>query len=77
MPLPLEGRHILEYYTRARRPAHATAPIRRSPTVSTLTLGGGLGILWGWATFNECVASVHAAVAAGITLMHWLVDLQS
>jgi aryl-alcohol dehydrogenase-like predicted oxidoreductase len=38
--------------------------------VSRLTLGGGgLGMLWGATTFNECVATVHAAVAAGITLL--------
>jgi aryl-alcohol dehydrogenase-like predicted oxidoreductase len=37
--------------------------------VSTLTLGGGgLGMLWGPTTFDECVATVHAAVDAGITL---------
>ena len=41
----------------------------RLPPVSTLTLGGGgLGMLWGETTFEECVATVHAAVAAGITL---------
>src|SRR5438876_4129996 len=41
----------------------------RFPPVSTLTLGGGgLGMLWGETTFEECVATVHAAVAAGITL---------
>src|SRR5438034_10383698 len=41
----------------------------RLPPVSTLTLGGGgLGMLWGKTTFEECVATVHAAVAAGITL---------
>jgi aryl-alcohol dehydrogenase-like predicted oxidoreductase len=40
------------------------------PPVSTLTLGGGgLGMLWGPTTFDECVATVHAAVAAGITLL--------
>jgi aryl-alcohol dehydrogenase-like predicted oxidoreductase len=40
------------------------------PPVSTLTLGGGgLGMLWGTTTFDECVATVHAAVAAGITLL--------
>lgn len=40
------------------------------PKVSTLTLGGGgLGMLWGETTFDECVATVHDAVAAGIT---WL-----
>jgi aryl-alcohol dehydrogenase-like predicted oxidoreductase len=38
--------------------------------VSTLTLGGGgLGMLWGPTTFEECVATVHAAVQAGITLL--------
>jgi aryl-alcohol dehydrogenase-like predicted oxidoreductase len=38
--------------------------------VSTLTLGGGgLGMLWGATTFAECVATVHAAVAAGIDLL--------
>ena len=38
--------------------------------VSTLTLGGGgLGMLWGPTTFEECVATVHAAVAAGINLL--------
>ena len=42
----------------------------RLPPVSTLTLGGGgLGMLWGATTFEECVATVHAAVAAGITLL--------
>src|ERR1700687_5784998 len=39
------------------------------PPVSALTLGGGgLGMLWGETSFEECVASVHAAVEAGITL---------
>ena len=38
--------------------------------VSTLTLGGGgLGMLWGETTVEECVATVHAAVAAGINLL--------
>src|ERR1700680_2089546 len=41
----------------------------RLPPVSRLTLGGGgLGMLWGETSFEECVATVHAAVAAGITL---------
>jgi aryl-alcohol dehydrogenase-like predicted oxidoreductase len=45
-------------------------PFGRLPTVSTLTLGGGgLGMLWGQTSFDECVATVHAAVAAGITLL--------
>jgi aryl-alcohol dehydrogenase-like predicted oxidoreductase len=40
------------------------------PPVSTLTLGGGgLGMLWGATTFDECVATVHAAVDVGITLL--------
>ena len=40
------------------------------PPVSILTLGGGgLGMLWGKTTFEECVATVHAAIAAGITLL--------
>ena len=38
--------------------------------VSTLTLGGGgLGMLWGATTVEECVATVHDAVAAGIDLL--------
>ena len=38
--------------------------------VSTLTLGGGgLGMLWGETTFDECVATVRAAVEAGINLL--------
>ena len=40
------------------------------PPVSTLTLGGGgLGMLWGKTTFEECVATVQAAVGDGITLL--------
>jgi aryl-alcohol dehydrogenase-like predicted oxidoreductase len=40
------------------------------PRVSTLTLGGGgLGMLWGPTTFEECIATVHDAVAAGINLL--------
>src|SRR5215468_2104777 len=42
---------------------------RLSP-VSALTLGGGgLGMLWGPTTFEECVGTVHDAVAAGINLI--------
>jgi aryl-alcohol dehydrogenase-like predicted oxidoreductase len=38
--------------------------------VSTLTLGGGgLGMLWGPTTEDECIATIHAAVDAGITLL--------
>jgi len=46
------------------RPFGALAP------VSALTLGGGgLGMLWGKTTVEECVATVHAAIDAGITLL--------
>lgn len=46
---------------------HKFGPLFR---VSTLTLGGGgLGMLWGQTTFDECVATVHDAVAAGINLL--------
>jgi aryl-alcohol dehydrogenase-like predicted oxidoreductase len=45
-------------------------PFGHLPPVSALTLGGGgLGMLWGATTFEECVATVHYAVAAGITLL--------
>lgn len=38
--------------------------------VSTLTLGGGgIGMLWGETTMDECIATVHAAVASGINLI--------
>jgi aryl-alcohol dehydrogenase-like predicted oxidoreductase len=38
--------------------------------VSILTLGGGgIGMVWGETTFEECVATVHDAVAAGINLI--------
>ena len=40
------------------------------PAVSTLTLGGGgIGMVWGETTQEECVATVRAAVDAGITLL--------
>ena len=46
---------------------HSFGPL---PHVSSLTLGGGgLGMLWGETTFGECVATVQAAVASGITLL--------
>src|ERR1700749_4066003 len=46
---------------------HAFGPL---VPVSTLTLGGGgLGMLWGETTFDECVATVRAAVDAGINLL--------
>jgi aryl-alcohol dehydrogenase-like predicted oxidoreductase len=38
--------------------------------VSLLTLGGGgIGMVWGETSFAECVATVHAAVDAEITLL--------
>jgi len=38
--------------------------------VSRLTLGGGgLGLVWGASTADEAVATVHAAVAAGINVI--------
>src|SRR5580700_7525292 len=41
----------------------------RLAPVSVLTLGGGgLGMLSGETSFAECVATVHEAVEAGITL---------
>src|ERR1700689_3953697 len=47
-----------------------TQPFGRLGQVSVLTLGGGgLGQLWGTTTFEECVATVHAAIDAGITLL--------
>lgn len=40
------------------------------PPVSTLTLGGGgLGMLWGKTTTEECISTVHNVAAAGITLL--------
>jgi len=45
-------------------------PFGRLWPVSTLTLGGGgLGMLWGATTAEECIATVHDAVAAGINLL--------
>lgn len=47
-----------------------THPFGRLAPVSVLTLGGGgLGQLWGPTTREECVATVRAAVDAGITLL--------
>src|ERR1700739_5141256 len=38
--------------------------------VSAVTLGGGgIGTVWGETTFDECVATVRDAVAAGINLI--------
>ena len=42
----------------------------RLGAVSALTLGGGgIGMLWGPTTEDECVATVRAAVDAGITVL--------
>jgi aryl-alcohol dehydrogenase-like predicted oxidoreductase len=47
-----------------------THPFGHLGPVSVLTLGGGgLGQLWGPTTREECVATVKAAVDAGITLI--------
>lgn len=37
--------------------------------VSRLTLGGGIGQIWGETTHEEALATIHAAVDAGITLI--------
>ncbi|MBV9418221.1 MAG: aldo/keto reductase, partial [Alphaproteobacteria bacterium] len=38
--------------------------------VSALTLGGGgIGQVWGANTREECVATIHAAIDAGIDLL--------
>lgn len=37
--------------------------------VSRLTLGGGIGQIWGEVTHDEALATIHAAVDAGITLI--------
>ncbi|HXP77294.1 MAG TPA: aldo/keto reductase, partial [Stellaceae bacterium] len=45
-------------------------PLGSLPPVSALTLGGGgIGMLWGATTDEECIATVRAAVDAGITLL--------
>jgi len=45
-------------------------PFGSLPPVSALTLGGGgIGMLWGVTTDEECIATVRAAVDAGITLL--------
>ena len=45
-------------------------PFGSLPPVSALTLGGGgIGMLWGSTTDEECIATVRAAVEAGITLI--------
>src|SRR5713101_3267528 len=60
------------------RPRHAQEgidimklhPFGSLPPASALTLGGGgIGMLWGVTTDEECVATVRAAVEAGINLL--------
>ena len=47
-----------------------TGPLGPFDDISRLTLGGGgLGAIWGETTAAEAVATVHAAVEAGITLI--------
>lgn len=47
-----------------------TRQLGRLWPVSALTLGGGgIGQLWGPTTREECIATVHAAVDSGITLL--------
>jgi aryl-alcohol dehydrogenase-like predicted oxidoreductase len=45
-------------------------PFGSLPPVSALTLGGGgIGMLWGSTTDEECIATARAAVDAGINLL--------
>jgi aryl-alcohol dehydrogenase-like predicted oxidoreductase len=46
-----------------------TADLGPLADVSRLTLGGGIGQIWGETTHEEALATVHAAVDAGITLI--------
>lgn len=47
-----------------------TVPLGPFDNVSRLTLGGGgLGRLWGETTHEEAIATVHAALDAGVTLI--------
>lgn len=46
-----------------------TATLGPLGDVSRLTLGGGIGQIWGETTHEEALATVHAAVDAGITLI--------
>ena len=54
----------------AHESARRTVTLGPLSDVSRLTLGGGgLGRLWGETTLDEAIATVHAAVDAGITLI--------
>ena len=46
-----------------------TAELGPLGQVSRLTLGGGIGQIWGETTHEEALATVHAAVDAGISLI--------
>lgn len=46
-----------------------TANLGSVGEVSRLTLGGGIGQIWGEVTHDEALATIHAAVDAGITLL--------
>ncbi|MBI1199141.1 MAG: aldo/keto reductase [Phenylobacterium sp.] len=46
-----------------------TATLGPLGAVSRLTLGGGIGQIWGETTHEEALATVHAAVDAGVTLI--------
>lgn len=46
-----------------------TAKLGSIGEVSRLTLGGGIGQIWGEVTHEEALATIHAAVDAGITLL--------
>lgn len=46
-----------------------TATLGSVGEVSRLTLGGGIGQIWGEVTHDEALATIHAAVDAGITLL--------
>ena len=65
--MPLPHQWSARNFTEGRMKAQPFGILR---PVSALTLGGGgLGMVWGPTTFDECVATVHAAVAAGINLL--------
>jgi len=46
-----------------------TAQLGSLGPVSRLTLGGGIGQIWGESSHEESVATVQAAIDAGITLI--------
>jgi aryl-alcohol dehydrogenase-like predicted oxidoreductase len=46
-----------------------TATLGAVGDVSRLTLGGGIGQIWGEVTRDEALATIHAAIDAGITML--------